>query len=258
MSRTRSAFGAPLEGAPPADRQGRIRGSRSMRVFRETRDNMTTADRESIGAAANPIGLAGIEFIEYTTDRPQALGQLLEAIGFRPVARHRSREALLYRQGPLHVVVASAPAPRPDAGPPGVPSISALALRVRDAGAAYRRALQRGAWAVPVEVQPMELQIPAIHGVGREPHLLRRPLGRVLDLRHRLRRDPRHAAAATAAPAGCAGSASCSTSATSAPTTGASSTQSCSASPRCPTPSASASCPRGACCAAPAAASTCS
>jgi len=46
------------------------------------------------------------------------------------------------------------------------PAITAIALRVRDAGAAYRRALDRGAWAVPVQVEVMELNIPAVHGVG--------------------------------------------------------------------------------------------
>ena len=44
--------------------------------------------------------------------------------------------------------------------------IAAVALRVRDAAAAYRRALERGAWAVPTHVEVMELNIPAIHGVG--------------------------------------------------------------------------------------------
>ena len=57
------------------------------------------ADREAIGELPNPLGLDGIEFIEYATSRPQALGQVLETMGFRPVARHRSREVLLYRQG---------------------------------------------------------------------------------------------------------------------------------------------------------------
>ena len=34
-----------------------------------------------------------------------ALGQVLETMGFRPVARHRSREVLLYRQGTMNVVI---------------------------------------------------------------------------------------------------------------------------------------------------------
>jgi 4-hydroxyphenylpyruvate dioxygenase len=44
--------------------------------------------------------------------------------------------------------------------------IAAMALRVRDAGAAYQRALDKGAWPFKSDVRPMELNIPAIHGVG--------------------------------------------------------------------------------------------
>jgi 4-hydroxyphenylpyruvate dioxygenase len=111
--------------------------------------------------------LAGIEFIEYTTTAPQALGQVLETMGFRPVARHRSREVMLYRQGTMNIVVNAHERDMPrTAQPRSAPAISAIALRVRDAASAYRGSLERGAWAVPVEVEPMELHIPAIHGVG--------------------------------------------------------------------------------------------
>lgn len=126
-----------------------------------------TAEREAIAELPNPLGLAGIEFIEYATSRPQALGQVLETMGFRPVARHRSREVLLYRQGPMNIVINAHDGVRPRGEGPGeTPVIAAVALRVRDAAAAYRRALERGAWAVPVQVEVMELHIPAIHGVG--------------------------------------------------------------------------------------------
>ena len=121
------------------------------------------ADREAIDEGPNPLGLQGIEFIEYATAKPQALGQVLETMGFRPVARHRSREVLLYRQGDINIIV--------NAFSDGValtekPVITAIALRVRDASSAYRRALDRGAWAVPARVEVMELNIPAVHGVG--------------------------------------------------------------------------------------------
>jgi 4-hydroxyphenylpyruvate dioxygenase len=121
------------------------------------------ADREAIGDGPNPLGVLGIEFIEYATSKPQALGNVLETMGFKPVARHRSREILLYRQGGLNIIV--------NAHGDGAvlserPVIAAIALRVRDAAAAYRHALERGAWAVPVQVEVMELNIPAIHGVG--------------------------------------------------------------------------------------------
>lgn len=118
-------------------------------------------DREAIGQMPNPLGLEGLEFVEYTTPKPQALGQLLEAIGFKLVARHRSREVLLYRQGGMNLVVNAH-----EAGPAQTPWISAFGLRVRDAAAAHGRAVERGAWPVPVAVRAMELHIPAIHGVG--------------------------------------------------------------------------------------------
>ena len=128
---------------------------------------LTPRDREAIGEVPNPLGLDGIEFIEYATSRPQALGQVLEMMGFRPVARHRSREVLLYRQGGMNVVINAHVSGRPShQRPTENPVITALALRVRDSAAAYQRALDRGAWAVPTHVEVMELNIPAIHGVG--------------------------------------------------------------------------------------------
>lgn len=127
----------------------------------------TTADREAILEPANPLGLDGIEFIEYATSKPQALGQVLEMMGFRPIARHRSREVMLYRQGGMNVIVnAHIPVMPHGALPTDKPVLAAMALRVRDASAAYSHALERGAWAVPSRVEVMELNIPAIHGVG--------------------------------------------------------------------------------------------
>ncbi|GMV46174.1 MAG: hypothetical protein AMXMBFR66_15720 [Pseudomonadota bacterium] len=120
-------------------------------------------DREADIESPNPLGLAGIEFVEYTTPRPQALGQVLEQLGFRPVARHRSREVTRYGQGGMNIIV-NAHGQLP--GAPEAPQIAAVALRVRDAGAAWRRLVDLGAWPVAVQVQPMELHIPGIHGVG--------------------------------------------------------------------------------------------
>jgi 4-hydroxyphenylpyruvate dioxygenase len=125
------------------------------------------ADRESIEEASNPLGLDGIEFIEYATSKPQALGQVLEMMGFRPIARHRSREVMLYRQGGMNVIVnAHVPIIPSGVAPSDKPVLAAVALRVRDATAAYAHALEKGAWAVPSRVEVMELNIPAIHGVG--------------------------------------------------------------------------------------------
>ena len=124
---------------------------------------VASLDREQIVEGLNPLGLEGIEFIEYATAKPQALGQVLENMGFKPVARHRSREVLLYRQGAINIIVNAHAKGSPLSDKP---VISALALRVRDAAAAYKRALESGAWGLPTHVEVMELNIPAIHGVG--------------------------------------------------------------------------------------------
>jgi 4-hydroxyphenylpyruvate dioxygenase len=124
-------------------------------------------DRESLADATNPLGLDGIEFIEFSTAKPQAMGQVLEMMGFRPVARHRSREVLLYRQGEMNIIINAHAGGLPRSVQPSeTPVIAAIALRVRDAASAYRYALDRGAWTVPTHVEVMELNIPAIHGVG--------------------------------------------------------------------------------------------
>jgi 4-hydroxyphenylpyruvate dioxygenase len=134
-----------------------------------------SSPREVLVDNRNPMQIEGVEYVEFRCAKPQALGHVLEQMGFRPVARHRSREVLLYRQGDMNVVInahagggsgggsggASHAVPLPEQ-----PQIAAFALRVRDAAAAHRRAIDLGAWDVPVRVEPMELHIPAIHGVG--------------------------------------------------------------------------------------------
>src|SRR5262245_2081715 len=115
---------------------------------------------ENLPQPANPLGLDGIEFVEYATAQPQAFGVLLEQLGFAAVARHRSREVVLYRQGPMNLVVNA------HAAREATPVISAIALRVRDAAFAHARSLDLGAWDMPSRAAAMELHIPGIHGAG--------------------------------------------------------------------------------------------
>jgi 4-hydroxyphenylpyruvate dioxygenase len=122
---------------------------------------------ESIPDPANPLGMDGIEFIEYATSQPQAFGALLQKMGFAAVARHRSREVMLYRQGSMNLIVNAHPGAQPGISVPGsTPAIAAIALRVRDAGHAHRRVIDLGAWDMPTRAAAMELSIPGIHGVG--------------------------------------------------------------------------------------------
>jgi len=123
--------------------------------------------KEQLPEPNNPLGIAGIEFIEYATSQPLALGALLEQMGFSATARHRSREVTLYRQGGMNVIVNADPRalPQGEEGPQAT-VISAIALRVRDADAAYRHAIDMGAWAIQTRAGAMELNIPGVHGAG--------------------------------------------------------------------------------------------
>jgi len=127
--------------------------------------NSNPLHREAVPEAPNRLGIDGIEFIEYTTSHPQALGQVLENMGFKPVARHRSREVTLYRQGGMNLVVNANPEDaRISGAADGEPVISAVAFRVQDALKAHTRCIELGAWTVPSHAQAMELHIPAICG----------------------------------------------------------------------------------------------
>ncbi|MBU6224189.1 MAG: 4-hydroxyphenylpyruvate dioxygenase [Burkholderiales bacterium] len=129
--------------------------------------NANPLHREHVPDPPNRLGIEGIEFIEYTTSHPQALGQVLENMGFKPVARHRSREVTLYRQGGMNLVVNANPEDaRMSGAADGEPVISAVAFRVQDALKAHTRCIDLGAWTVPSHAQAMELHIPAIHGPG--------------------------------------------------------------------------------------------
>jgi 4-hydroxyphenylpyruvate dioxygenase len=116
---------------------------------------------------ANPMGTDGFEFIEYAAPDPAALGALFEQLGFAAVARHRHKHVTLYRQGGVNFIINA----EPDSFAQRFarlhgPSICAIAFRVDDAAKAYRRALELGAWGFDSGSGPMELNIPAIKGIG--------------------------------------------------------------------------------------------
>src|SRR3984957_16171829 len=115
----------------------------------------------------NPLGTDGFEFVEFTSPDPVALGELFEAMGFTAVARHRSKNVLRYKQGDIDFILNMEPRGQAAEfrGAHG-PSINAMAFRVRDAAAALRLALERGARQAHGSVGPMELNIPVIEGIG--------------------------------------------------------------------------------------------
>ncbi|MEZ5921401.1 MAG: 4-hydroxyphenylpyruvate dioxygenase [Parvularculaceae bacterium] len=115
----------------------------------------------------NPLGTDGFEFVEYTGPDPDALAALFERFGFTAVGRHRSKDVVHYRQGDINFLLN-----RESDGQPGQfrnqhgAGANAMAFRVRDAAAAWKEAVRRGAKPIEAKTGPMELNIPGIEGIG--------------------------------------------------------------------------------------------
>lgn len=115
----------------------------------------------------NPMGLDGFEFVEFTAAERGLIEPVFQSMGFSLVARHRSKDVELWRQGGINFIL------NYEKGTPAEfyakehgPSACGMAFRVKNAAAAYRRALSLGAQPVDVPAGPMELNLPAIRGIG--------------------------------------------------------------------------------------------
>ena len=115
----------------------------------------------------NPMGTGGFEFVEYTGPDPAALAGLFKRMGFVAAARHRSKNVTLYKQGDVNFILNAEPESFAQAfARLHGPSVCAIAFRVADAAKAYERAISLGAKPVHGKVGPMEVNIPAIEGIG--------------------------------------------------------------------------------------------
>ena len=120
-----------------------------------------------MGTAPDSARILGFEFVEYAAPDPAAFGAYLSRLGFTAIARHRSKDVVLYRQNGINIIVNSdvESFEQSYSHLRGV-RICAIALRVRDAAAAYEQALRNGAWEVESQVRVMEVNIPGIAGAG--------------------------------------------------------------------------------------------
>lgn len=115
----------------------------------------------------NPMGLDGFEFVEFAAKEEGVLEPVFEMLGFSRVAKHRSKNVHLWRQGGINLITNYEPnTPAAFYADEHGPSACAMAFRVEDAAQAYKRALELGAQPVDVPVSPMELKLPAIRGIG--------------------------------------------------------------------------------------------
>jgi 4-hydroxyphenylpyruvate dioxygenase len=118
----------------------------------------------------NPMGLDGFEFVEFASPTAGTIEPVFEMLGFTAVARHRSKNVTLYRQGDINFILNEekdcyASFFADEHGP----SACGMAFRVKDSHAAYALALKRGGQPVEIPTGPMELRLPAIKGIGGAP-----------------------------------------------------------------------------------------
>jgi len=118
----------------------------------------------------NPMGLMGFEFVEFASPTPGVLEPVFEQMGFKHVARHRSKDVDLYRQGGINFIInREVRSPAWYFAQEHGPSACGMAFRVKNSKHAYAMALERGAQPMDMATGPMELRLPAIKGIGGAP-----------------------------------------------------------------------------------------
>lgn len=118
----------------------------------------------------NPMQLDGFQFVEFSAPEKGQLEPVFKMLGFELIAKHRSKDVCLWRQGDIDFVVNYEPNSMAafyvkEHGP----SACGLAFRVKDAHYAYNRALELGAQPIEMPTGPMELRLPAIRGISNAP-----------------------------------------------------------------------------------------
>lgn len=117
----------------------------------------------------NPVGLEGIEFIEFSTEKPEVLKKLFANFGLVPSAVHKAKAITLFEEQDIHWLVNNEPTGhaaqfRKAHGP----SASAMGWRVKNARVAMEQAVARGARVCEhgdyfdTNGEPL----PAIYGIG--------------------------------------------------------------------------------------------
>jgi 4-hydroxyphenylpyruvate dioxygenase len=115
----------------------------------------------------NPLGLDGFEFVEFCAPERGVLEPVFEAMGFTRIARHRSKDVELWRQGEVNLIANYEPgSPAAYFAAEHGPSVCALGFRVKDAARALEAAVARGAEPVETMSGPMELRLPGVRGIG--------------------------------------------------------------------------------------------
>ncbi|HEU5482594.1 MAG TPA: 4-hydroxyphenylpyruvate dioxygenase, partial [Sphingomicrobium sp.] len=106
----------------------------------------TAVEDKTILGLENPMGTDGFEFVEYTAPDPELLRDLFTKMGFPAVAKHKRKNVTLHKQQDINFIINSEEGSyAEDYGDAHGPSACAMAFRVKDAKAAFDRAVKLGA-----------------------------------------------------------------------------------------------------------------
>ncbi len=115
--------------------------------------------------ADNPAGTDGFEFVEFAHEEAEKLETLFTRMGYTPVAKHKTKNITVWRQGDINYILNAEP------GSHGMkfvekhgPCAPSMAWRVVDAKHAFDHAVSKG--AEPYTGADKTLDVPAIVGIG--------------------------------------------------------------------------------------------
>lgn len=140
-------------------------GLRSLRLL----EGGITRPVSTSSALPAKVAPRGVEFIEFAASHEEAekLGAILRPLGFRPTARHRSKDVTRWTQGPVNLVI--------NCEPEGLAhsfdvvhgaSVCAIGLAVDEPPAALARADALKVPRFDQAIGPDEWPIPSVRGVG--------------------------------------------------------------------------------------------
>ncbi len=114
----------------------------------------------------NPIGLNGIEFVEYSSPDSEQLPKLFKSFAFEEQGKHLTKEIRLFRQGDINFLLNLEPGSfAKEFSQKHGPCISAMGWRVADAQKAFEASVERGARPVCADALK-DYDFPAIYGIG--------------------------------------------------------------------------------------------
>lgn len=113
----------------------------------------------------NPIGLCGIEFIEFSTGEQEFMHQVFLDFGFSMTKKLKGKEIYYYNQNDIHFLLNKEEKGFGfDFTRKHGPAVCSMGWRVYDANTAFDRAVARG--ALPVANEDKDLNYPAVYGIG--------------------------------------------------------------------------------------------